>query len=348
MDRTSYYRAWPAILIVACLLAAGCFEDDTAGPVTPVTTAGPLYSAGDIVENPSSAAGPAWLVIRYDAAADTYERAMIYRNADGSWGYRVDSRTDTVSRPVMEKVYTRKAGSRAVSSVPIVTPTVVATVSAIPTSVPVTTETTPVPKSPVIKSIIPDKGNAGSNVSIQNLGGENFIVGARIMLSRNESSFSAVDVRYVSNTSLICTLVIPADAAAGSWDVTVINPDGQHDTYTKIFTVSRPAEAGTTTTTASSGGVSITFIDPASVSSMGSYRFVMTGSGFQNAGGVTRVTLQKAGSGDIEGTSVDVRSSGQIQFSAYFPVASRGVWDIVVTNPDGTSGRWNGALTVRS
>ena len=66
-------------------------------PVT-TTTARATYSAGDIVKNPTSPSTTAWLVIGYDAASDSYERALIYPNADGSWGYRSDDRTENAKR----------------------------------------------------------------------------------------------------------------------------------------------------------------------------------------------------------------------------------------------------------
>jgi len=349
MDTSLYRRALPALLIAACLLAAGCFEDDTAGPGTPATPAGPLYTAGDVVKNPLSVPGPAWLIIRYNAKSDSYERAIILQNADGTYGYRADNRTDTVPRPVMERVFTLKIGHTDIARVPTAMPFFATTV--VTTTAPEKTEATDASANlpaPRVLDIIPNEGEAGSNVTIQNLAGENFVVGARAWLSREQNVIPATNVRYISNTSLICTFVIPTAATAGSWDVTVTNPDGRSGSLTKVFTVRPAPTTGTTTPPPPSGSLSFTAIDPASVSSMGSYRFLITGTGFQTSGGVTRVILKKAGSHDIEGTSVDVSSPTQIQFSAYIPIASKGIWDLVAISPDGTSGRWNSALEVRS
>ncbi len=36
-----------------------------------------------------------------------YERALIYPNADGSWGYRLNANTAKSSRTVMDRDYTK-------------------------------------------------------------------------------------------------------------------------------------------------------------------------------------------------------------------------------------------------
>jgi hypothetical protein len=334
------------VLLVACLLLAGCSSTDTtnqtAQPHT-TTNAGALYTAGDIVKNPASTAGSAYLIIKYDAASDTYERALIYQNADGSWGYRPDTLTDKANRSVMDKVYTEKLAHTSPSSVPIVTPTGITPVETAQTSVPATVMTTAL-NAPVVTSIIPDEGYAGSNVSVQNLAGENFTVGATARLSHNTSIIQALNVRYISNKSLICTFVIPSDAPAGSWDVTVTNPDGQSDTFTKIFTIHSAASATTTTSPALNGSVAVTSIEPSFAYSHDYREFIITGSKFQAGAGVK---LQKDGKPDIVGTAVSVTSDTQIHCFFDIPYESQGFWDIVVTNPDQTSGKMTGGFEVR-
>lgn len=344
MDTTSVCRAGPVFLLVACLLIAGCSDTTTAQPV-PTTSTGPRYTAGDIVRNPASAASTAWLVIGYDATSDTYERALIYQNADGSWGYRSDTRTDKTGRSVMDRVYTEKLANVPPSSVPVGAPTIVTTVKTTETPLPATTVTPTAPRAPVFTGIIPDEGYAGTNVSVRNVAGENFVVGAKVMLSRNASTIPATEVRYISNKSLICTLVIPSDAAAGSWDVTVTNPDGQSDTFTNVFTVRRDTSVTETTSPTFSGSVPVTSLDPPFAASMGRIEFIITGSKFQNG---AAVTLQKAGKPDIVADTVIVNSATQIRCFFIIPSGSRGFWDIVITNPDQTYGRWAGGLEIRS
>jgi hypothetical protein len=346
MQKIPAFMTGLIVLLIACILIAGCSSTDTtnqtAQPDT-TTKAGALYSAGDIVKNPASTASSRYLILGYDAASDTYERALIYQNTDGSWGYRSDDRTDKTSRSVMDKVYTEKLAHTSPSSVPIVTPTGITPAETTQTIVMATTLTTTTLKAPVITSIIPNEGYAGANVSVQNLAGENFTVGATARLSHNTSIIQALDVRYISNKSLICTFVIPSDAAAGSWDVTVTNPDGQSDTFTKIFTI-HSATGATTTSPALNGSVAVTSIEPSFAYSHNYREFIITGSKFQAGAGVT---LQKDGKTDIVGQTVSVTSDTQIHCFFDIPYESQGTWDIVVTNPDQSSGKMTGGFEVR-
>jgi len=91
---------------------------------TPPTSqrTGPAYSTGDIVKSPRVTIDTAWLITNYDASTDSYERTLIYPYADGSWGYRLNTNTEKISRTLMENVYTEKVANRALSSIPIRTP----------------------------------------------------------------------------------------------------------------------------------------------------------------------------------------------------------------------------------
>ena len=347
MDRTTICVPGLVLLLVACLLVAGCSSSDgTNQTVQPNTTAngGPLYTAGDIVKTATAPESPAWLVVSYDSASDSYTRALIYKNADGTWGYRVNSKTETSQRAVMERVYTVKITHVTVASVPTAAPTTVTTVETTQTTVPATTVTTTALKAPNVTDIIPDVGYTGSNVSVQNLAGEYFVVGATARLSRDAVTIPAIEVRYISNKSLICKFIIPSDAAAGSWDVTVINPDGQSGTFTKIFTIHAGTNDATTTSPTGSGSVTVTTIDPPFIVS-GVYReFIITGSGFQDT---AKVKLIREGKPDIMGSPVRVMSTTEIRCFFNIPVGSTGPWDIVITNPDQTYGRLTGGLVVR-
>ena len=337
------------LLLVASILIAGCSTPeptDSAAHNAAPTGAGPLYTVGDIVRNPASTATSAWLVIGYDAKSDTYERALVYQNADGSWGYRSDYRTEKADRRVMEKVYTEILTNKLPSSVPIVTPTIITAEKTTRAGIPATTTAiSTVPKRPSVMKIFPDEGYAGTSVSIKNLAGENFVAGATVLLSRNGStSIRATDVRTVSNKSIVCTFVIPSDAAVGAWDVTVTNPGGQSDTLTNFFTVRHETGLLTTTSAVFSGTVGITYLDPPFATSYGTFDFAITGSRFQNG---ARVTLKKSGSADIVAATVIPISDTQMRFIVNVPQGSTGFWDIVINNPDGTYGKWAGGLEIR-
>jgi hypothetical protein len=340
------------MLLVVCVLITGCTTssdqvNQTSQPsvATTQTAGGARYTAGDIVRNPASTATTALLIIRYDPASDTYERALIYPNADGSWGYRSDTQTEKTSRSVIEKVYTELLGHKNPSSVPIGTPTIVTPVETTQVTVLTTAATLAAPKPPSITSIIPDTGYAGTSVSIKNLAGENFVAGATAALSRNASNIiRATDVRFVSNKSIVCMFVIPPDAAAGAWDVTVMNPDGQSDTVTNFFEVHRDTSLLTTSGATSSGTVPITSIDPAFAYAHDYKEFVIIGSKFQT--GAT-VKLVRDGKTDIEGSTVRVMSDTEVRCFFDIPYTSMGTWDLVVTNPDQTYGKLSGAFEVK-
>jgi hypothetical protein len=128
-------------LMIGCVFISACMGSSGTGNTTPqitsvttVPSTGALYSAGDIVRNPKGSPDTAWLVIGYDPAKDNYERAYIYRNADGTWGYRLDTRTEQANRVVMENLYTEKITNRAPASIPILQPTAVATTTAASTT----------------------------------------------------------------------------------------------------------------------------------------------------------------------------------------------------------------------
>ncbi|MDD1684543.1 MAG: hypothetical protein LUQ19_01490 [Methanoregula sp.] len=348
MHRTPVIVPFLAFLLCICLLVAGCSSPDTTNQTaqpgdtsTTTTTGGALFTAGDIVKNPNAGSDVAWLVIGYDPATDKYERALIYPNADSSWGYRTDTRTDTASRSVMEKVYTEKLANLAPSSVPVVTPTTMipeATPSAAKTVT--ATATTEVPLAPVIKKIIPDKGYAGTTVSISDLSGNNFAYGVNVTLSHSGSAtIRASDVRVLSNKSLMCKFAIPADAVAGSWDVTVTNLDGRTSTFTNIFSVNRDPSLVTTTAALSAGTVPITIIDPPFATSCGYKDFTVTGSKFQNGAGVT---LRRTDKPDIVAKTVIVDGDTRLRFFIDIPTGSMGFWDFIITNPDQTYGKLMG------
>ena len=69
---------------------------------------GPLYAAGDIIRSASGSESPAWLVISYDSASDSYPRALISRKPMDRMVTGVSPKTESSKRTVMEKVFTVK------------------------------------------------------------------------------------------------------------------------------------------------------------------------------------------------------------------------------------------------
>jgi len=225
------------VLLFAGVLITGCTDSTPAtttsvqpSPTTPATTA--LYVAGDIV-SPKSGAETGWLILNYDSGTDSYERAFIYKNSDGIWGYRVNSLTETLTRPILEKVNTVKVTHVDPSQVPLKQPTTTSSVTAVvttgtgSTTTPTVTSTTSA-TPPKIKGIAPDNGYVGTSVSITDLLGDGFQNGATVKIVRSDSSnISATNVNVLSPAHITCTLPIPSDSTIGIWDIIVSNPDGQ-------------------------------------------------------------------------------------------------------------------------
>lgn len=263
MDKIS----WRALAVVGLLLfgvfIAGCSDNAAPGEASPqpgvtgiATASGTLYSTGDIVKNPASTSGVALLITGYDPATDMYERAYIYPNSDGSFGYRLDSKTDPISRSVVEKVYTVKIRTIEVSAVPIGTAAVTtsaaagaATVTTATTTTTTATPTTTTGPAPRIKGVEPDKGKTGTTVSITNLDGENFRSGANVAMKKyGETMINATNVVVTSNL-ITCKFVIPSGTETGYWDVVVTNTDGTSHLYQNGFLIQEGEGTTTTTTT---------------------------------------------------------------------------------------------------
>lgn len=253
------------ICLAACIFIAGCTDSSTTDtpaesasvPVT-ATTASALFRTGDIVKNPSSSSPIAVLIIKYDAAADSYERAYIYPNSDGSWGYRTDSSTLTISRVNLEKLYSQKLSNVVVSSIPTAAPTTIATIATTTattsTTTAVTTATLAAP--PKISSIDPDRGTAATTVSGFIVTGRNFVTGANVSLKKGSTYIPATSINVKSSSEISCNIVIPAGTDGGNWDVVVTNLDKQSDAYETSFYIVESSVTATSTTSSSSSSSS--------------------------------------------------------------------------------------------
>lgn len=356
-----------ALILCTTVFFAGCTSNSgtanttattTATPST-ITAAGALYTAGDIVKSPSGSATSAWLVISYDPATDSYTRAFVYQNPDGTWGYRVNSNTETAARNVMEKVYTVKVTHVSVPSVPVKTPTAVSTVAkatvttgsgSVTTSATTTTTTTTPTGPPHFSSMTPDSADAGTTVSITDLVGSNFQSGASVMLAHTGSSnISATNVQVVSASHMTCTFVIPATASTGSWDIIITNPDGQSVTYTNYFMIhaSTGVTATTTASTSSLNTISISAVSQPQITTGGlqtpTTQIRIYASNLQI---IPTVVLQRSGYSNISASSVYMDSMSSVIVTFTIPAASQGYWDIVITNPDSSYGISSNAIQV--
>jgi hypothetical protein len=349
MNKKTLLVSGLVLLLICCVLITGCTNNSSTTNTTTQTSVGTTalsgsakYVSGDIVKIPNSSSVTAMLIIGYDSATDMYERALIYPNADGSWGYRRNSNTEKAARAVMEKIYTEKITNKPPASVVIRQPTVLTTVttlSTIQTSSTSTTTTTTVSPTgkPSFKKIVPDAGTAGTQIPITALTGTNFQSGATVTLMKLDNpNITATDVSVVSSTLITCKFNPPSNATAGAWDVVITNSDGQFVRYAYIFSIYAAVDTSTTTTS-SSEWEGITSISP-SFTYENDVKMTIAGTNFQQ--GFTAKMTKSTDTNKII-TTREVRWDSATQVTCWFPIparstGSRGTYNVIVTNPDGT------------
>jgi len=343
------------LLLISSVLITGCTNNSSTTNTTTqssVVTTAPSgsvkYVSGDIVKNPNSSAVTAMLIIGYDSATDMYERALIYPNADGSWGYRRNSNTEKIARTVLEKIYTEKITNKPVSSLTIqpITVLTTATTSTTTGSTPATTTTATVSPTgkPTFKKIVPDEGTAGTAISITALTGTNFRSGATVTLMKSDNpNITATNVNVQSSTTITCTFTPPSNTTAGAWDVVITNTDGQFVSYTNIFSIH--ASVNPVDTTSSSDSAGITSISPAFTYG-NDVPMTIIGTNFQ-FGFAANLTKSTDTSTVIQARTNRWDSTTQVTSWFTIPSGSRGTWNVVVTNPDNSTRTLQNGFEVR-
>jgi len=236
-------------LVVLTVLFAGCSGEAPQGnattvPTTPVIQA--KFTSGDIIAKSASSADTFWLIVKYDATTDKYERAFIYKKSDGTW-YRKDAKTDMYDRILMERLYPAKiAHVPSISYVPVATPAA----TTAPTTAPVPTATTTTLPAPAVTGITPASGMVGTTANITGITGINFRPGVAVKLVRGTYSLAGVGVNAISATKITCQFVILPSTQTGTWNLTVTNPDGQSGTLANAFTITNTTTTTQPTTTA--------------------------------------------------------------------------------------------------
>jgi hypothetical protein len=247
MERSATIFIILSIFLIMGVSMTGCSDNSdsaasgsTSDTVAATTAAGPLFTAGDIVRSATGSDSPAWLVLSYDSAGDSYTRALIYQNPDGSYGYRTSPATDTAKRAVMEKVYTVKITHVAVESVPTAAPTTVTTsvtTTKTTTAAAATTTKRSSTARPSIKEMDPDEGEAGTTV-ITDITGSDFESNLTAKLHHSgEDSITATKVAWYSSSSVTCTFDLPNTTKVGPWDIVVTNPNSLSGEITNYFIV---------------------------------------------------------------------------------------------------------------
>jgi len=294
------------VLIIAVFLC-GCSDQSGSGTATPAPTTAvlqPKYVAGDIIAKTPASTDTFWLIVKYDAKTDKYERALVFKSLQQTW-FRNDNRTETAERTLTEKVYPAKIyHASSVSAIPVRTPTPAVTVT--------TTISGPAPD---ITGITPNYGTIGSSVGISNLAGRNFKPGATVKLvDTGGAAFIASSVQ-ATDTKITCTFYL-SGATAGKANVVITNPDGQSVTLTDGFTINEP-------------GPVITTVTPYEGAAGQILPLTITGSNFK----VPAKVLFTNRSAEIEAENVQVHSETQITCVIRIPKGTApGLWSITVRN----------------
>ena len=310
MSRTSHYGLLLILILILCVFFAGCSSQKTTTTTQTVATtqAAPEYTAGDIVTN--TASSPIWLIVSYDSSADQYERALLVKNSDGSWG-RVTATTDQFPRADMEKLYTVKLSHVSAASVTVVTPTI-----------PTTVATTLSGSGPIITAISPTSGATGTSASVT-ITGSNFQNGATASLVQPghlpvQATGASVTSTQITGTFDLSSLV------AGMANVEVTNPDSQSTTMQNAFTIGAASPVISSFSPTSAGlGTSVTLS--------------LTGQSLANAWSVILVSAD--GSMQVPCASLSTPTSTGFTCTLAIPSsATPGAYTVKVVTSDGTSG----------
>lgn len=219
------------LLLVFNAAFAGCSDESSSAQIITPTPAQPVakYQEGDIIATASSAgASSLYVILKYDAATDQYTRAVIEKNSDGLWGHRSSDRSEKISRETLEKIYTVKAGHVVISILPVITPTIL-----------VDTVQHPSGKPPSISKITPTSAVRDSVVSVT-ITGSGFQSGATVRLFKAGSVPINATVTSVTAFDISCHFNLKGKSD-GSYNLIVLNPDGQSDSRQAIFTVGEGA-----------------------------------------------------------------------------------------------------------
>ena len=308
------------IILISGVLIAGCSDQSPAGTTTVQTTAvsNAKYVAGDIIGKTAfTTENMLYVITKYDSSTDQYTRQLLYKNPDGSWGHFINNKTgEKVERTLVEKVYPVKISHVNIASIPIITPTVPPTVTTVLSG-----------NAPVISGILPTTGGSDATVSVT-ISGDNFRSGATVKLLRaGYAVLYATGVSVPSATKIDCTFSF-SKAEKGSYNLIVINPDGQSDTKVGAFTLgdSPPVISG---------------VSPRQGALNNTVSLTINGQNFKEG---VKVTIVKSSTEIVCNSPVSTDST-KILCTLDLGLsngAGVGDWDVTVLNIDGQQkGTWN-------
>ncbi|MDD2773252.1 MAG: FlgD immunoglobulin-like domain containing protein [Elusimicrobiales bacterium] len=153
---------------------------------------------------------------------------------------------------------------------------------------------------PSISSITPAVGSNKGSTSITNLAGAGFLTGAAVKLSRTgEGDVIASNVSVADSGRITCSLAL-STAAAGAWNVTVTNADGQSAALANAFTIVAVTPLSPHAVSVSSGALSFGWDSVADASYVAA---LASDSGYTNI--VSSGLVSGAASASFEGLSAN-------------------------------------------
>jgi hypothetical protein len=323
MIKHFWYGILISLILISGVFIAGCSDQSPAGNTSPVTTTAAYtakYGAGDVIARTASSTDQMlYVILNYDRSKDQYTRQLIYKNSDGSWGYFVNNKTESVERTLVEKVYPFKVTQVKVNAIAIVTPTI-----------PPTVTITASGNSPAITSISPKRGATDATVSVT-VTGNNFQSGATVKLMRaGNPLIQATGLSVSSSTTINCIFKLTG-AEKGVYTVIVTNPDGQSDTLAGGFIVGEYAPL-------------ITSITPASGIYNETVPLIITGQYFTAP---AKVEVSKGP--DLKICQITSNAATKILCNLEILSGPSGEWNVTVTNiADGQSITWNHPFKVNA
>lgn len=182
--------------------------------------------------------------------------------------------------------------------------------------------------APIVTAIIPKMGLKNTLVSVS-INGDNFKNGLKVILSAPElNEITGTNIKVVSETQISCDLDLNG-ATPGVYDVKVVNPDGQFGILNNAFAVDSQTPI-------------IKMIIPNRGTNDGPVTVTLSGDYFdENAS----AKLAKSGK-EIIGSQTSVSSGSNLSSIFDLTEQEAGIYDVIVSNPDGKTGVLAGGFTI--
>ncbi|MEN6611268.1 MAG: IPT/TIG domain-containing protein [Methanoregulaceae archaeon] len=178
--------------------------------------------------------------------------------------------------------------------------------------------------APEVTGIDPPWGINTSDTSVT-ITGTGFNITGTPVVNLTRTGYANVTLGLVSGTGTNLVRTVPAHTDAGTWNLVVINPDGQEGTNTSVtFTVTEVIPAPVVTGISPSWGVNTS-----------DTTVTITGS-FFNTTTAPVVNLTRTGYANV--TLGGVGSTGTALVRTVPANTGTGTWNLVVINPDGQEG----------